>query len=240
MEIQIAAAKINKYFSPESGDSLEFVERPSGGISIVLSDGMTSGREAKAISSMVVRKTISLLAEGVRDGAAARAASDHLYTERNGMEPAYLNILSVDLQTSTIVITRNNPTPVFISQRERIECLAGEASPIGISRNIRPAISEIPLENNTTIIMYTDGLAAAGSRYSQSIDLCTLLESLLEDQEPSSQEIADSILAQAVRLDQGQPGDDMSLVVLRVLSSETDYIRRMTVRLPVYTDSSVS
>ena len=86
MEIQIAAAKTNKYFSSESGDSLEFVERPSGGISIVLSDGMTSGREAKIISSMVVRKTISLLAEGVRDGAAARAASDHLYTERNGLE----------------------------------------------------------------------------------------------------------------------------------------------------------
>jgi hypothetical protein len=29
---------------------------------------------------MVVRKVISLLAEGVRDGAAARAASDYLFT----------------------------------------------------------------------------------------------------------------------------------------------------------------
>ncbi|MCC6148519.1 MAG: serine/threonine-protein phosphatase [Anaerolineaceae bacterium] len=238
MEIQIAAVKINKYFSPESGDFLEFVERPSGGISIVLADGMHSGREAKSVSSMVVRKTISLLAEGVRDGAAARAASDHLYTERNGTESAYLTILSVDLQTDTIVITRNNPVPIFISQRERMECLAGEINPIGLSKNIRPAISEIPLEINTTIIMYTDGLAMAGSRYNQQIDLCTLLESLLEDQAPTSQEIADSILAQAVRLDQGRPSDDMSLIVLRVLSDETDFIRRTTIRLPVFSSTA--
>ena len=45
-------------------------------VSVVLADGQTSGRGAKAVSILVVRKVISLLAEGVRDGAAARAASD--------------------------------------------------------------------------------------------------------------------------------------------------------------------
>lgn len=233
MEIQIAIAKSNKHNSPESGDSLEFAERPSGGISIVLSDGLTADREAKTISSMVVRKTINLLAEGVRDGAAARAASDHLYTEKNGLVPAYLNILSVDLQTATIVITRNNPTPIFIAQRNRIECLGTETSPIGISRNIRPAISEIPLENNTTIVMYTDGLANAGARYGQTLDICMLLESLLEEQESNSRDIADTIFAQAVTLDRGQPDDDMSLVVLQVIPKTSDLVRRMNVRLPI-------
>jgi hypothetical protein len=81
MEVQIAVAKINKYASLESGDTLEVVERPNGGVSVVLADGQTSGRGAKAVSMMVVRKVIGLLAEGVRDGAAARAASDALYTD---------------------------------------------------------------------------------------------------------------------------------------------------------------
>ena len=112
MEIQIAVAKTNKYAVSESGDTLETVERPNGGMSVVLADGQTSGRGAKTISAMVVRKVISLLAEGVRDGAAARAASDHLYTERYGKVSATLNILSADLQTGTLVITRNNPSPV--------------------------------------------------------------------------------------------------------------------------------
>jgi hypothetical protein len=80
MEVQIAVAKVNKYASSESGDTLEVVERPKGGLSVVLADGQTSGRGAKAVSMMVVRKVISLLAEGVRDGAAARAVR-RLYTE---------------------------------------------------------------------------------------------------------------------------------------------------------------
>lgn len=233
MEIQIAVAKTNKYASSESGDTLEVVERPNGGVSVVLADGQTTGRGAKTISSMVVRKVISLLAEGVRDGAAARAASDHLYTERNGKVSATLNILSADLQSSTIVITRNNHCPVFVAQGERIECLATESRAIGTSRNIRPSITEISLADRTTIVMYTDGLTHAGERYGESLDICTLLEAHLEDQEPSSQDIADALLSNAMRLDHNRPNDDMSVVVLRVLPKNTDEIRRMTVRLPV-------
>jgi serine phosphatase RsbU (regulator of sigma subunit) len=233
MEIQIAVAKTNKYASSESGDTLEVVERPNGGVSVVLSDGQTSGRGAKTISTMVVRKVISLLAEGVRDGAAARAASDYLYTERSGKVSACLNILSADLQTSTIVITRNNPTPIFIARYDHIECINDPSHSIGTSRNIRPSIQEFPLESGITIVIYTDGLAHAGERNGQKLDVCTSLEAMLEDLEPSAQEIADNLLAQAIRLDQGRPNDDMSVVVLRVLSIETDLVRRMTVRLPV-------
>jgi len=233
MEIQIAVAKTNKYAVSESGDTLETVERPNGGMSVVLADGQTSGRGAKTISTMVVRKVISLLAEGVRDGAAARAASDYLYTERYGKVSATLNILSADLQTGTLVITRNNPAPVFIARGDKIECLNSESTSIGTSRNIRPAISEIALEGWTSIIMYTDGILHAGDRYGQGLDICTMLESLLEEQDPTSQEIADALLANAIQLDQGRPNDDMSVVVLRVLPFESDLIRRLMVRLPV-------
>lgn len=233
MEIQIAVAKTNKYAVSESGDTLEVVERPNGGMSVVLADGQTSGRGAKVVSTMVVRKVIGLLAEGVRDGAAARAASDHLYTERYGKVSATLNILSADLQTGTLVITRNNPAPVFIAREDKIEMLDAESTAIGTSRNIRPAITEIVLEGWTSIILYTDGVLHAGDRYGQKLDICTLLESLLEDQNPSSQEIADALLSQAIQLDQGRPNDDMSVVVLRVFPFESDLIRRMNVRLPV-------
>jgi serine phosphatase RsbU (regulator of sigma subunit) len=233
MEIQIAVAKINKFDSGESGDTLEVVERPNGGVSVVLADGQSSGRQAKHISTSVVRKVISLLAEGVRDGAAARAASDALFTERDGESTAFLNILSADMETGTIVITRNNPAPVFVAQREQVECLGSESTAIGISRNVRPVISEIPLEYGTTIVMYTDGLLNAGIRNGQGLDICMLLESLLEDQEPSAQEIADTILLNAIRMDNDHPDDDMSIVVLRVLPKERDMIRRMSVLIPV-------
>jgi serine phosphatase RsbU (regulator of sigma subunit) len=235
MEISIAVAKTNKYAVSESGDTLEIVERPNGGVSVVLADGQTSGRGAKAVSSMVVRKVIGLLAEGVRDGAAARAASDHLFSERAGKVTACLNILSVDLQSEPILITRNNPTPVFVARQEAVECITSESVSIGTNRNIRPTITEFPLESGITIVMYTDGIRFAGDRTGQPLDICLLLESMLEEENPSAQEIADNILAQAIRLDQNRPNDDMSVVVLRSIPGEPDQIRRMTVRLPVGT-----
>ena len=41
--------------------------------------------------------------------------------------------------------------------------------------------------------------------YGQSIDICSLIEAYLDDQEPSAQYIADLLLSYALRLDQNQP-----------------------------------
>jgi serine phosphatase RsbU (regulator of sigma subunit) len=233
MEVQIAVAKTNKYAVTESGDTLEVVERPNGGVSVVLADGQTSGRGAKVISMLVVRKVIALLAEGVRDGAAARAASDALYTEKQGKVISTLNIISVDLQTGTVVLTRNNPAPFFIARNEQVDCISTPSSEIGISRSIRPVISELPVEPGLTLVVFTDGLVHAGERVGRPMDVCTSLRAMLDDQDPSPQEIADSLLAEAVHLDNNRPCDDISVVVLKVLKRHGDDVRRMTVRLPI-------
>jgi len=232
MEVQIAVAKINKYAVSESGDTLEVVERPNGGLSVVLADGQTSGRGAKAISSLVVRKVITLLAEGVRDGAAARAASDSLFTEKKGKVSCTLNIASIDLLTHTLVLTRNNPAPIFLCRGSEMDCLQNDSTPLGVARDIRPVINEINLEAGLTMVMYTDGLVHAGKRRGQPMDVCTNLQSLLDDQDPPPQEIADVLLDEAIRLDEGRPGDDVSIVVIKVIQRQGDEVRRMMVRLP--------
>ncbi|HEY5669084.1 MAG TPA: PP2C family protein-serine/threonine phosphatase [Anaerolineales bacterium] len=232
MDIRIAVAKTRKYATSDSGDTVEIIERPNGGLSVVMADGQSSGRGAKSISTMVVRKVISLLAEGVRDGAAARAASDYLFTERGGKVSATLNILSVDKQTRTLVITRNNPAPVLRAIGDEIRSLDEKCVPIGLYRGTRPLISEVPLEVGLTSVMYTDGFIHAGSRYGESMDVVACLQGLLEDENPSPQLIADDLLDTAIRLDHGRPSDDISIVVLRVTRNAGDNVRRMYVRLP--------
>jgi serine phosphatase RsbU (regulator of sigma subunit) len=233
MELCVGIAKIRKYATSESGDTVEVVERPNGGLSVVLADGQSSGKGAKWISTLVVRKVITLLAEGVRDGAAARAASDSLYTERGGKVSSTLNILSVDNQTQTIVVTRNNPAPVLIASNEEISLLDETSLPIGLYRGTRPVINELGLEPGLTIVVYTDGLVHAGSYYGQSLDIDTNLKALLENEDPTPQFIADSLLENALNLDQGRPADDISVVVLRVMSRTGDEVRRMSVRFPL-------
>src|SRR5215208_385716 len=233
MEVQIAVAKINKYAVSESGDTLEVIERPNGGLSVVLADGQSSGRGAKAISQLVVRKVIGLLAEGVRDGAAARAASDALFTERQGRVISTLNIASLDLSSGTIVLTRNNPAPVFICRGQKIDCLDDESIPLGTSRNLRPLITEIGIEPGLIIIIYTDGLTHAGKRRGLPMDVGATISAIHEDQDPTPQTMADTLLAEAVRLDENRPADDISVLVLKITARVGDTVRRMSVRLPI-------
>jgi len=237
MEAQIAVAKIHKYATSNSGDTVEVIERPHGGLSVVLADGQSSGKGAKSVSTMVVRKVIALLAEGVRDGAAARAASDNLYTERGGKVSATLNIISLDQLTQTMVITRNNPSPAYIANRTGIQVLEEPCKPIGLYRDTRPLITQVPLEIGLFAVVFSDGLEHAGKRIGKPMDIHTYLNALLENESPTPQFIADSLLEQAFKLDDSRPVDDISIVVVGILENVDDEVRRMLVRLPLHSYS---
>jgi serine phosphatase RsbU (regulator of sigma subunit) len=234
MEVQVAVEKVAKFASSESGDTVEVIERPHGGISVVLADGQTSGKGAKSISNLVVRKVITLLAEGVRDGAAARAASDYLYTQKGGKVSSTLNICSIDLSTKTIVISRNNPVPVIIAEKEKIQIVDDESKPVGLYRDTRPVIHQIHFEPGVTVILYSDGLIHAGSRSGKKLDIISIIYPLLSRSDISAQNFADELLRQAVMIDEGRPVDDISVVVVRIVNRlQGDNTRRMFLRLPI-------
>jgi hypothetical protein len=235
MEVQFAVAKIGKYATSESGDTLEMIERPHGGISMVLVDGQRSGRSAKAISNVVARKAVQLLAEGVRDGAVARAAHDYLFTYRGGKVSATLNILSVDTRSRTVVVSRNNPAPVIVHTAERgLFLLDGPSEVVGVGRNVKPQINEIPLDEDTVIIAFTDGLQHAGTLSGQgAYDPVASVQAMIEAGVLDAQLIVDRLLDEAVARDQGRPRDDISVMAVAVFGGHGDEARRMSGRLPL-------
>lgn len=238
MEVKFAIAKIGKYATRESGDTVELIERPHGGVSLVLVDGQRSGRPAKKISNLVARKAIQLLGEGVRDGAAARAAHDYLYTYRGGKVSATLNIVSVDAVTQTLVMSRNNDAPMIVHTPQRGLFLLDEPSDsIGTRRNTKPVITEIPVEVGPLVIAYTDGLRHAGSWHGggRCFDPAAAVRDLLEEGISDPQTIADRLLAGAVEMDDGRPRDDISVVVVSVSerSSHENGVRRLSGRMPL-------
>ena len=254
LELQVAVAKVSKYAVSESGDTVETIERPHGGLSLVLVDGQRSGKSAKAISNIVARKAVSLLADGVRDGAAARAAHDYLRTQRSGQVSATLDIVSVDLATRTIVVSRNSHCPVIVvtGPDTTMRLLDEPSEAIGIHARTRPVIAELPIAPDTHLVVFTDGLLTAGERHGQSFDLPAFVLDHLQARQPvphgsggpaacaqslpafQAGTLADALLARAVELDQGRPGDDVSVVVLSVVARQApDAIRRLTVRFPI-------
>lgn len=236
MELQIAAAKTGKYASRESGDTLEMTERPHGGVSLVLADGQRSGRSAKIISNLVVRKTIALLAEGARDGVAARAAHDYLRTHRRGQVSAELHIVSIDLATNTIVVSRNSQCPALVVRGAEITLLDQPSQVIGIYPNTKPVIAELPVEPGLTLVVFTDGIWSAGHRHGQPLDLLGVLRLHLQEapSPTTAQGLADAILTESIRLDQGRPDDDMSVLVIQIVPyTRADDARRLFVSFPL-------
>jgi serine phosphatase RsbU (regulator of sigma subunit) len=236
MEVQFGVAKVSKYATSESGDTLEMIERPHGGISMVLVDGQRSGKSAKAISNVVARKAIQLLAEGVRDGAAARAAHDYLYTYRKGKVSATLNIISVDTVTKTFVISRNNESPVIIHTADKgLHLLDAPSRSVGVHRNTKPVISEIPVTVGTLIVVFTDGLRHAGSLSGNiNYDPLAATKLMLENGTTDAQLVADTLLGEAVAMDNGRPRDDVSVLVISVIENDmSNKVRRLQGSIPI-------
>jgi hypothetical protein len=235
IEAQFAVAKVSKYATSESGDTLEMVERPHGGLSMVLVDGQRSGRSAKNISNVVARKAIQLLGEGVRDGAAARAAHDYLFAYRGGKVSATLNILSLDTLTRTIVISRNNESPVMVhTVADGFYLLDAPSQSVGVHRHTKPVISEIPIQPGTIVVAFTDGLRHAGSLAGkEAYDPFAAFRRLVGSGVCEPARLVDALLAEAVALDDGRPRDDISVMAISVVPGVGDDARRLSGRIPL-------
>jgi serine phosphatase RsbU (regulator of sigma subunit) len=233
MQLSVAVAKVNRWAARESGDTFEMVERPGGGLSFVLVDGQSSGSGAKAVGMLVMRKVISDLAEGVRDGAAARAANDMLYTRRRGRVSATLVILSAELDSGMLIVTRCGNSAVFIrSPGGDAYPMEAEAPALGFYRHTRPAVDKVMLEPGLVAVACTDGLVHAGSRSGTGLYVPEAVERIWQAN-ASADGLADGLLDMAVTLDDGRPSDDTSVVVLHAQSGPNAGPRRMHVEMPV-------
>lgn len=217
LEVRVAVAKVGCTTVTESGDTLEIIERPGGGLSFVLVDGEGTGRGAKTLSNLLATRAMALLKDGSRDITAVLAVHDYLYTYRMGQVAATINILSVDFSRGSIVMTRNNPAPFFMINTHGLHTYHEPAVPIGLYATTTPVITEFPVEPYTYILMFTDGLLHAGERFDTDIDLPNYLAgwSAIEGHDPEI--LTEELLARVLEVDHGEPTDDISILALAVL-----------------------
>lgn len=234
LTLDLGLAKTEKYASRDSGDTVELVERPGGGFSVVMIDGQGSGKAAKTLSLLLSSKAVALLKEGVRDGVVARATHDHLFMFRHGQVSATLDLLSVDMKTRSVVVTRNAEAPMLVGDAGGFRTVGVDSGPIGRYHWTKPTVQELPLVAGLTIVVFTDGIPHSGRRAKlEPIDLPAFASAHFGP-DVSAQAIADLLLAHVIERDQGRPGDDMAVVALRI--SEQDAlprIRRMHAQFPI-------
>jgi len=232
MELQAAISKVDQFSSSEQGDKVEIIERPRGGISIIMAEGKLGGRHSRTIAMKAVHSIMSLIASGLHDGAASRIVLSNIIEEHKGKAQVNLNIISCDLESQSIVITKNNTTPVVTVFEGIAEYLRFDGI-IDADHSSSPSVFQFEIEEGRDFILVSDGILQAGAQHEQPLDLRVLVESLFEDDEPTVQAMADAILTQAISQDLGRPRDDMTVTVLRISPSPTNNIRREYVHFPI-------
>jgi len=181
---------------------------------------------------MVAMKAVSLLSDGSRDGAVARAVQDMLYTAREGRVTATLVLLSADLHTGTLVIARNTPMPVIVRQASRVFRVDGASEVIGTYRTTRPTITELPLVPETILLTYSDGVAHGGRRYGKTINWEDWDKRLATVSLNDLGDFVDQLLDEVLTLDKGRPSDDVSVMALGVRDGDGTTIRRLRASAP--------
>lgn len=235
MLLEIAVSKVDKYGVSPGGDTVELTERPNGGVSVVLSDGQGSGAPGKAISSLVVSKAITLIADGARDGAVARAVHDALYARRRGQVSATLTMISADTDHDELVISRNSNCPVLLFEDEGESAVFDdETIPIGTRRMIKPHIVQLPLEVTRTVLAFSDGILAAGRGSGKPVSVAELVDFGAGIAALPAADISRRVLDWALAKDDGRPADDISVVALRTAPMDgAPDIREMSLRYPL-------
>jgi serine phosphatase RsbU (regulator of sigma subunit) len=232
--IDVAIARTAKIGTRESGDSVELLERPGGGVSIVVIDGQGSGVAAKTLSQTLLATALNLIKVGVRDGVVVRAVHDQLFTLRHGQVSATIDLVSVDLRTRTVLVTRNATTPLVIGRGADFSLAPCTAEPIGVTMWQRPAIWELAMEVGLSVVACTDGVAGAGTRAGrEAFDLAGFAGARYQP-EMAAASLADALLDEAIGRDDGRPADDMTVVALHLREHETSpVVRRQSAVIPL-------
>jgi serine phosphatase RsbU (regulator of sigma subunit) len=140
-------------------------------------------------------------------------------------------ILSADMETGTLVVSRNSQTPVLILDQGTWRLLDAPASAIGIRPRTRPQMVELPLRPGLVAVGFSEGVWTAGEHRGGRIDVLELLQSFPTTL--GARAYADDLLAHALQREQGRPGDDLSVIVLRINAIAHDEVRRMSMTLPI-------
>ncbi len=217
MEIRIGIARIPKYGAETSGDNCGIAERPRGGVSVVLAEGQGSGQAARQISRLAVNKATELITDGAADSAIAKTVHEQLYDMVERRVSSTLTILSADLETETVAISRNAHCPVIVWTEDYETVYDDEASPIGINRHLKSQFYELPFSPGMLLVTYTDGIPAAGHKRGGSpLDFERILAIVRENPASDADYIARSIVEYALDLDDETAADDMTVVVLGI------------------------
>ena len=195
-----------------SGDTHSVIKIDERRFMIALSDGMGSGEYARRISE----STVSLLESFYRakmPSSLVLSTINKLLTFSREETFACVDIAVVDLDTGSADIVKIGSPTGFILSGNTLKILESGSLPLGILESLHPDTASYPLEPDDVLLFLSDGITSA---FGSTTDLYEVLKHVPA---VNPQELADSLLAQALSLYGGVAKDDMTVLAVRLFKA---------------------
>ena len=202
-------ASCNKSGNTESGDCHSIIRLGKDRFLLALCDGMGSGKGAHKMSAMTLGLIENFYKVGF-DNDVVLESVNKLLAINNQENYSTLDVCLLDLNNEIADFIKVGSPFGLIKRDGNIEIVEGGALPIGALDNISPATKKTTISSKDLIIMVTDGITDAFVSQENIIEYVSKLAS------NNPQILAESILNEALRLNDMTAKDDMTVLVSRM------------------------
>src|SRR5699024_10267092 len=197
-----------------SGDCHLLTEVGKGKYALAISDGMGNGLRAREESSETLRLLKQLLQTGISEQVAIESINSILSLRTSDEMFATLDLAIVNLQNASLRFLKIGSVPSFLKRGHEVEQIEGSNLPIGIIHKVDVDMIQQTLEQGDIVVMMSDGIFD-GPKHIKNNDVWLKRKiAQLETEDP--QQIADVLLEDVVRENNGSIRDDMTVVVFKV------------------------
>lgn len=198
-----------------SGDSYTVAEMGKGKQVLAISDGMGNGVRAHEESAETLKLLHKILASGIDEKVAIRSINSVLSLRTTDEIFSTLDLAMIDLQDGKVKFLKIGSTPSFILRGEMVKKVQGNNLPIGIIQDFDVDVIVEKLEPQDLLIMMSDGISE-GPNFIQYNDVW-ISKKLLGLKTRDPQEVADLLLEEVIRSNDGKIHDDMTVLVAKMI-----------------------
>lgn len=221
--VESSVQRFNKADGIISGDSHALLELQDGKLAVALSDGMGSGPEAALQSGATISILKRLMESGFDRESAVRTVNSVLLVRSVEETFATIDLAVFDLYTAQAEFIKVGAAPTYIKRGREVVRIDSACLPIGILSSIEIESTTRNLQAGDIVVMVTDGLTQLRRSGGPSLrgDWISRMLQRLDDDDPEA--IAYELLSRAREINFNQVEDDMTVLVLKVVSRQEKY-----------------
>lgn len=198
----------NKSGEIECGDCHSIIRLNKNKFLLALCDGMGSGKKANKMSAMTLGLIENFYKVGF-DNDVILESVNKLLAVSNQESYSTLDVCVLDLEKEIADFIKVGAPYGLIKREGNVEVVEGGALPIGALDSIVPYTFKTTISTKDIVLMATDGITDAFQTEEALIEFVSKLAST------NPQTLADSILNEALRLNNMSAKDDMTVLIAR-------------------------